>query len=117
MDDGDRGTFTGILPTVDDVDVIRFFGSDEFNFPSDDFDVRVTLESTDPSIQFCAYRHETSTHLNECFWENERCPTNRSFRRDGDSGESDDADFTIKVFRTAGAAPSCTPYTLFIRNG
>ena len=116
-DEGDRATYTGILPTEDDIDTIRFFGEDKFQFGSDDFDVRVTLESSDPGIRFCAYRHDTDQHLNECFWENERCPTNLSFRRDGSSGPTDSADFSIKVYREPGSAPSCATYTLFMRNG
>lgn len=116
-DDGDRVTFTGILPTEDDEDVIRFFAKDSSQLFSDDYDVRVTLESTDPGIKFCAYRHDTGQHLNECFWENERCPADRYFRRDGSTGPSDDADYTIKVFRDPGVAPTCTTYTLFMRNG
>lgn len=115
--DGDRATFTGILPTEDDVDVIRFFGQDSTQIFSDDYDVRVTLESTDPGIKFCAYRHDTGDHLNECFWENERCPTDRYFRRDGSLGPNDDADYSIKVFRDPAFPATCTTYTLFIRNG
>jgi hypothetical protein len=116
-DDGDATTYVGILPASEDVDVIRFFANDGFQFGSDDFDVRATLESTDPGIQFCAYRHDTGDHLSECFWENERCPTDRAFRKDGSSGPSDSADFSIKVFRDPTIAPTCTTYTLFLRNG
>jgi hypothetical protein len=116
-DDGDAASFTGILPALEDEDVIRFFANDGFQFGSDDFDVRVTLESTDPGIQFCAYRHDTGDHLSECFWENERCPTDRYFRKDGSSGPSDSADFSIKVFRDPTIPPTCATYTLFLRNG
>lgn len=116
-EDSDSTTFQGILPTMEDEDVIRFFGYDATGFLSDDYDVRVTLQSADPSIRFCVYRHDTDTHLTECFFENESCPGNRSYRKDGSFGRDDSADYIIKVFRENGAAPSCTPYTLFIRNG
>lgn len=116
-EDGDRTTFQGILPEDTDEDVIRFFGYDATGFFSDDYDVRVTLQSADPSIRFCVYRHDTDTHLTECFFENESCPSDRSYRKDGSFGRDDSADYIIKVFRENGAAPSCTPYTLFIRNG
>ena len=77
----------------------------------------MTLESTDPGIQFCAYFHETGDHLSECYWENERCPTDRYFRRDGSAGPDDSADFSIKVFRDPSIPATCTTYTLFLRNG
>ncbi len=116
-DDGDSATYTGILPEDGDEDVIRFFGKDKTDFLSEDFDVRISMQSTDPDISFCVYRHETGDHTSECFFENERCPANRSYRRDGRLGPSDDADFIIKVFREPSAAPTCTSYTLFMRNG
>ncbi|MEQ9498336.1 MAG: choice-of-anchor D domain-containing protein [Deltaproteobacteria bacterium] len=116
-DDGDRTSFTGLIHAEDDIDMIRFFGEDKTNFFSDDFDVRVTLDSADPNIKFCVYRHDTGNHLTECFLENESCPGNRSYRRDGDLGPDDSADFVVKIFREPGTAASCTPYTVFIRNG
>lgn len=115
-DDGARANFTGIVPTADDVDMVRFFAVDETQFLSDDFDVRVRLESSDPGIQFCIYRFNTGAHDNACILENESCPGNRSYRRDGSGGSDDSADFTIKVFRAPGSAPSCTSYTLFVSN-
>ena len=116
-DRGDRASFTGVLPTEEDVDVLRFFAADEFSFGSDRFDVRVNLESTDPNIRFCIYRHNTGSHLNECFFENESCPENRSYRRSGSSGPDDSADFIIRVHRRPGVGPTCTPYTVFVGNG
>ncbi|MBK6689985.1 MAG: choice-of-anchor D domain-containing protein [Deltaproteobacteria bacterium] len=113
----DRATFTGIVPADDDVDIIRFFGADETQFLTDDFDVRVTLESTDPGIGLCVYYHETGNHSQECYFNNENCPTDRSYRRDGSLGPDDSADFVIKVFRLPGSAPTCTTYTVFARNG
>lgn len=116
-DNGDSATFTGILPTGEDEDVIRFFANDTTGFFSEKYDVRVTMQSADPSIRFCVYRHDTGDHLTECYFDNESCPTNRSYRRDGSLGPDDSADYVVKVFRENGAAPACTPYTLFVRNG
>lgn len=116
-DDGDRTSFTGLIHEEGDIDMLRFFGEDKSQFFSDDFDVRVTLDSADPNIKFCVYRHDTDNHLTECFLENESCPTNRSYRRDGSTGPDDSADFVVKVFREPGTGGTCTPYTVFIRNG
>ncbi|MCA9549102.1 MAG: choice-of-anchor D domain-containing protein [Myxococcales bacterium] len=116
-EDGDRSTFTGILPTAEDEDIIRFFGYDATGFLSDAYDVRITLESTDPNIKLCVYRHDTGSHATECYFDNESCPSNRSYRKDGSFGRDDSADYVIKVYRENGTAPTCTPYTLFIRNG
>ena len=116
-DDGSTRTFRGILPEDGDEDVIRFFAYDRSEFFDDDFDVRVSLESTDPSIQFCIHRHRTDRHLNECHFGGENCPTRRSFRDDGAFGTDDSADYIIEIRRQGGVAPTCTPYTLFVRNG
>ena len=113
----DRSTFTGILPTAEDEAIIRFFGYDATGFLSDAYDVRITLESTDPNIKLCVYRHDTGSHATECYFDNESCPSNRSYRKDGSFGRDDSADYVIKVYRENGTAPTCTPYTLFIRNG
>ncbi len=117
VDDGDRTTFQGIVPDDQDRDVLRFFAYDGAEFFDDDFDVRISLESADPSIRLCVYRHETDEHLNECFFQNESCPPNRQYRRDGAFGRDDSSDYIIRVFRDHSAAPTCTPYTLLIRNG
>lgn len=112
-----RATYTGIIPTEDDVDMIRFHAKDEgFDVFDDAFDVRVRLESADPNITFCIYRHRTGDHDQACFLEDERCPGDRQYRRDGDPFTNDGADFIIKVTRRAGGTPSCTPYTLFMSN-
>lgn len=116
-DNGSNRTFTGIIPTADDVDIIRFFGEDASQFLSDDYDVRITLNSADPGIQFCVYRFGTSAHQNECFFTGENCPANRSYRHDGSTGPDDSSDYTIKIFRTQSSEPSCIPYTVFMRNG
>jgi hypothetical protein len=114
---GDAATFTGIIHSEEDVDIVTFWANDETQIFSDDFDVRISLESSDPGIQLCVYYHETGGHSNECYFENETCPTNRSYRRDGSLGPDDSADFVIKVLRTPGSAPTCSSYTIFARNG
>ncbi len=115
-DDGDRATFTGIIPEMGDVDIIRFHARDASQFLKDDFDVRINLESSDPGIRMCIYRHDTEGHLTECFLENERCNV-RSYRKDGSLGREDGADFVIRIFRAPNSAPTCTSYSIFMRNG
>ncbi len=116
-DEGGRSNYTGIISTTDDVDMIRFFALDESQFFSDDFDVRVRLESGDPGIRFCMYRHPIDHHENACILDEESCPGDRNYRKDGSLGPDDSADFTIKVFRSPQSAPSCTTYTIFVSNG
>ncbi len=113
--DGDRANFTGVLAEDGDVDIITFFAEDAFSWFSDDYDVRIRLESSDPTIEMCVYRHDTAQHENACFMENERC--GRDFRRDGSAGSEDGADYVVKISRRNGAGATCTPYTVFMRNG
>ncbi|MEO1230832.1 MAG: choice-of-anchor D domain-containing protein [Myxococcota bacterium] len=113
---GDSASFTGVIPVDGDLDLIRFHARDTTQIFSDAYDVRIQLQTADPDLQMCVYRHNTGDHLNECFLENEVCGI-RSFRRDGSFGPDDAADYTIRVFRRPGAAPNCTSYTLFARNG
>ena len=116
-DNGSQATFQGILPEDSDRDVVRFFAYDEGGFLSDAFDVRVTLETSDPGIEICVYRHQTDSHLNECFFENEVCPLDGEYRRDGSLGRDDSGDYIIRVTRDPSSPGTCAPYTLFIRNG
>ncbi|MGA9524656.1 MAG: choice-of-anchor D domain-containing protein [Myxococcaceae bacterium] len=115
--DGDQASVTGVLPTGNDVDVIRFFAEDAFAAFSENFDVKVRLASSDPSIRLCVYRYPTGTHENDCYWINESCPSDRNFRQDGNNVSGDDADFVVKVFRDPNAAPTCASYTVFMSNG
>ncbi len=116
-EDGDDAVVSGVLAASDDVDVIRFFGKDEgFDVFGDAYSVRVRLESSDPSVQMCVYRKNTGDHLNECYWDNENCPANRAYHRDGDAFDGDSADYIVKVFRDPNAASACTPYTVFMSN-
>ncbi len=115
--DNDQASVTGVLPTGNDVDVIRFFAEDGFAVFSENFDVKVRLDSGDPSIRFCVYRYPTGTHESDCYWVNESCPSDRNYRQDGTNVSGDDADFVVKVFRDPNAAPTCASYTVFMSNG
>lgn len=118
VDDGDAATVSGIISEESDVDLITFFAIDEGGVGQlfgDDFDVRVRLESGDPTIEMCVYRHNTAQHETSCLMQNEDC--GRNFRRDGSYGSNDNGDYIVKIFRRPGEAPICTQYTVFIRNG
>ena len=115
-DDGARATFLGVVPEEGDVDLLRFFAYDESGFFTDAYDVRVRLDSDDPSLRLCVYRHDTDRRLSECFFENESCPVDRQFRREGSFGRDDSADYIVRVFREPNEAPTCTPYTLTVSN-
>lgn len=113
---GDRASFSGVIPVEGDIDMIRVHARDTSQLFSDAYDVQIELRSSDPDLEMCVYRHDTGDHKNECFLENEVCGS-RNFRRDGGLGRDDAADYTVRIFRRPGAAPSCTSYTLFARNG
>jgi len=113
---GGTAQHQGMLPETGDVDWIRFFAEDANNVFGDDFDVRITLTSADPTIEMCVYRHRTGSHDTSCYNEGESCGS-RSYRRDGSLGSDDSADFDIKVYRRANAAPTCTMYTVSMSNG
>lgn len=108
---------TGIVPLKDDIDLIRFYGDDATQFFEDDYRVKVRLSSTDPGITMCVYRNNTGSHQADCFYTNEACPTNGYYEKDGSFGDSDEADYIVKVFRVASSTPTCTPYTVFMSNG
>jgi len=117
-DDGDGATVSGIVAEETDVDLITFFAVDEGGIGQlfgDDFDVRIRLESSDPTIEMCVYRHNTAQHETACLMQNEQC--GRTFRRDGSYGDDDNGDYIVKIYRRRGEAAICTPYTVFIRNG
>jgi hypothetical protein len=114
---GDSTTYTGIIPTGTDVDLVRFFAEDATNFFSDDFDVKIRMSSSDPGIAMCVYRADNGNHQTDCFFTNEVCPPGRFVEKDGSIGKEDGADFVIKVYRTASTTNTCTSYTLFMSNG
>lgn len=115
-DDGGRANHTGAIPTADDVDFIRFHGKDDSQFWGDEYDVRIQLDTSDPTISMCVYRHDAAAHQPECVLENEQCGI-RSYSRGGDSISEDGADYTVKIFRQPNAASSCSSYTLSVSNG
>lgn len=113
----DQATFSGVLPSEGDVDVVRFFGADGFTVLNETYNVKVRLDSTDPNIRLCVYRYETGSHGQDCYWTNEVCPATRTFQKGGSGVSGDDADYIVKVFRAPGTAPTCSSYTLFMSNG
>jgi hypothetical protein len=114
---GGTSQHQGMLPENGDVDWIRFYAEDASNIGfSDDFDVRINLTTTDPSIEMCVYRKGGTSHDSSCYMQGETCGI-RSYRRDGSLGSEDGADFDIKIYRRANAAPTCTTYTVSMSNG
>ena len=111
----DTASFQGVLPTADDVDVLRFFAKDAWSI-SDEFHVRVQLTSSDPNIRLCVYRHEADSHQGDCYWTEEKCPANRVYDLPSAGNGGDDADFIVKVHRPSGA-PTCAGYSLTVSNG
>ncbi len=107
---------TGMVPTADDVDWIGFYAEDANNVFGDDFDVRINLTASDPNIVMCVYRQRTSARQGLCSMGESTCDI-RSYRRDGNLGTDDGADFDIKVYRRANSAPTCTTYSLSMQNG
>lgn len=111
-----QATVVGVVPVDGDVDLIRFHAEDAFQVGSDDFNVKVKLDSADPTLQLCVYRYDTGSAQPDCFFTNESCPTDRSFQKGGGLG-GDDADFVVKVSRAPNKGPTCVSYTLSISNG
>lgn len=118
LKDSDHKTvsFTGIIPVDGDKDVLRFFAEDAFQWFTDDFHVRIRLNTNDPTIKMCVYRHGGGHDAN-CYWTDEVCPQNNFYEKNNSGSGGDDADFLIKVYRTNGAANTCTGYTVFMSNG
>jgi hypothetical protein len=115
-DNGARASVTGILPLDGDVDWIRFFAEDQSQFFfSDAYLVRIRLTSSDPTLQLCVYRFDTAAPTSACFLADETCT--RDFSRAGTWGPDDSAEYHLRVFRAPGAAPTCTPYTVWMSNG
>jgi hypothetical protein len=111
-----------------DEDWIRFFGKDGNDvWFSDDYGVYVTVTSTDPTVKMCVFRHKTGSHDAQCYEEGAWCPEpawdpggfwRSSYGKDSSSwGPDDSSDYLVKVFRAAGAAPTCTGYSFFAKNG
>jgi hypothetical protein len=115
-DNGSSANHTGIIHSPDDEDYIRFFGADNSQVFSDDYDVNISLSSSDPNITMCVSRYDTSTSVNECYTDSNKTCGIRSYRRDGSYGREDGAMYYIKVYRT-GTTATCTSYTVYMRNG
>lgn len=116
-DNGSNANHTGIIPTADDEDYIIFYAQDDSQVFSENFDVNINLTSSDPGITMCVSRYDTGTSVNECYPDSNKVCGIRSLRRNGSYGREDGAMFYIKVYRTASSPPTCTPYTVTMRNG
>lgn len=116
-DNGSSANHTGIISSADDEDYLRFFGEDNSQVFSENYDVNITLSSGDPNIFMCVSRYDTATSVNECYPDSNKTCGIKSYRRDGSYGREDGAMYYIKVYRTQGSAPTCTPYTVYMRNG
>jgi hypothetical protein len=108
----------GIIPTTTDADFFRFYATDDWNVFGDDFQVKVSVDSAEPGIQFCVYRHHADGPTDECLLDDERCLTaDRVYIAQGSQGSADESEFFVKVFRAPGSSPSCGGYTLHVSNG
>lgn len=116
-DNGSSANHTGIIDSVDDEDYLRFFGEDNSQVFSENYDVNISLTSSDPNIFMCVSRYDTATTVNECYVDSNKVCGIKSIRRDGSYGREDGAMYYIKVYRTPTPAATCTPYTVYMRNG
>ncbi len=116
-DNGSSANHTGIIDSETDEDYIRFFGQDNSQVFSEAYDVNITLTSSDPFIFMCVSRYDTANSVNECYVDSNKTCDIKSIRRDGSYGREDGAMYYIKVYRTAGHPATCTPYTVYMRNG
>ncbi len=114
--EGDSATFTGNLPVDGDEELIRFFAKDGFTWFGEDFKVKIRLDSADPNIRMCVYRQD-GAQTTECHLNNETCPTNRFYQRNGSAGGEDEGNYYVRVHRAPGTGPTCTTYTVFMSNG
>lgn len=115
-DSGSGSQYTGLIALAGDIDLVTFTGEDKGQIFGDDYDVKITLNSSDPGIRMCVYRNGGRNLPGNCFFSGEVCPSNRFYRHDGSYGSGDDSDYIVKIFRDPQAAPTCTPYTLFVSN-
>lgn len=116
-DNGSSANHTGIISSATDEDYIIFYAQDNNQVFSENFDVNITLTSSDPGITMCVSRYDTGTVVSECYADSNKSCGIRSLNRDGSYGREDGAMFYIKVYRTQGSTPTCTPYTVYMRNG
>ncbi len=124
-DDGSSANHTGIIHAsydangnrTDDVDWIGFFGQDNSQVFSEDYDVRINLSTTDPGIFMCVVRSNSgaSFTFGEGCTNNEQCGI-RTYRYDGSYGSEDGAMYYVKIYRAASTAPTCNQYTVTMQN-
>ncbi len=116
-DNGSTANHTGIVDSVDDEDYLRFFGEDRSQVFGDNYDVNITLSSSDPNISMCVSRYDTASSVNECYVDSNKSCGIRSFNKGGSYGHEDGAMYYIRVYRDPAAPATCTPYTVYMRNG
>jgi hypothetical protein len=115
-DNGSSANHTGIIGTATDEDYIIFYAQDDSQLFSDDYDVHISLSSSDPNITMCVGRYDTGVSVNECYPDSNKVCGIRSYRHDGSLGREDGAMFYLKVYRT-NATPTCISYTVYMSNG
>lgn len=115
-DNGSSANHTGIIATATDEDFIIFYAQDDSQFFSDDYDVHISLTSSDPNITMCVGRYDTGTSVNECYPDSNKVCGIRTYRNDGSLGAEDGAMYYLKIYRTGGA-PTCISYTVYMSNG
>jgi hypothetical protein len=100
-------SYTGVLPTADDVDTLRFVTDDEGWFGS--HTITATLSSTDPNTLMCASEVNSTSD----------CPSMCDIAAGGTlsySTTNQNTTVLIKIARTAGKPVTCDPYTVTVNH-
>ena len=117
-DNGDSRSIGGQLHSKEDVDFFSAYGTDDFQFFSDAFDVRITL-SGPPGYKICVFKQKRGNHEDVCPGNGDApCSGSTSYRDEAGwaSPGNDGSDYFIKVYND-GSGPTCGRYTLTVRNG
>jgi hypothetical protein len=117
-DDGETKVVGGQLHDKQDVDWFAVYGQDDFQFFSDDFDVRITL-SGPAGYRMCVFKEKRSHHENVCPPGGDSpCSGGTTYRDEAGwaSPGDDGSDYFIKVYND-GTGPACGTFTLTMRNG
>jgi hypothetical protein len=103
-DNHKSASFTGVLPYTGDVNTVRF-ASDSHCFLCSGHTIYVTLTSADPTISMCVFLRSGGD-----------CPTDadQNVCSKAVSSGAQGSTFLVKVSRQAGAAPTCTPFTVTV---